>query len=83
MTTLQIIIVCLTQLAVCFLWMGVRMQCETTKRMSIASQERVYNSARRSNMETIAAMHGQPEKRHESWCDSLDGKQCNCHFSRD
>lgn len=74
--TYQIVIVCLTALMACFIWCLVRFNCEITKRMAIISQERVYNIVRKSNADAINAIHNH---HHESWCDSLDGKSCNCH----
>jgi hypothetical protein len=83
MSTLQVGMVCLTALIISFFWLGVCLEREKTKCKSIASQERVYQSVRQTNSEVLAAVQGASTKQHEVWCDSLDGKRCNCHFSRE
>jgi low affinity Fe/Cu permease len=78
MTTWQIIIVCAVSLVHLAVWALVQFYREDTKRLSIASQERVYNSVRSSNAEAIRAMGIAHNGKHEPWCGSMDGKECNC-----
>lgn len=76
--TTQIIFLCLTGLLVTIIWASVQFHREETKRLSIASQERVYNSVRSANSDALRAMGMAHNGKHEPWCGSMDGKECNC-----